>query len=112
MAVPAWEILVSVTLGQLTTTSVDEPELPPAALPTPKVALLRTVPQVVVEVVEVMWTWTEAPEACSSGAQLSVLVDTLSLHDALPILVATTFQLSPVVGRVSAMVTAWATPGP
>src|SRR6266568_4590394 len=109
-------VLVSARVAQLTTMSVAVPESPEPALVESKLAWLDTVPQVAVEVVEVMWTLTEPPEAArSSGPQLRVLVVVpvmAQLEAVVAPAVVSTLQLRPVVGRVSAMVTPWATPAP
>src|SRR6266568_2476410 len=113
-------VLVSVRSAQLTTMSVVGTRVvavsPEPALVESKLAWLDTVPQVAVEVVEVMWTLTEPPEAArSSGPQLRVLVVVpvmAQLEAVVAPAVVSTHQLRPVVGRVSAMVTPWATPAP
>src|SRR6266436_4161177 len=109
LTVPWSAVLVIVMLAQLTVIGtgpmVGLPSLLVVAL-----ALLSTVPQVAAVVGEVMWTWTEAEGARSTGPKCRTPAVMVQVPVVPP---ASMLQLRPaLVGRVSETVTLRAVPAP
>src|SRR5438045_9618984 len=96
--------------------SVASPESPEPALPEPKLAVLDSVPQVVVSVALVMWTLTDSPLASSSLPQCRLWVVaavpvTAQFEAVVAPVAVSTAQRQPVAGRGSSwVVRSWPRP--
>src|SRR6266481_8168123 len=109
LTVPWSATLVMVTTAQLTMIGIG-PALGLPSLLVVAEAVLLTVPQVAEVVGEVMWTWTEAEGARSTGPKLRFPAVSVQLP---VVLVPSMLQLSPaLVGTVSETVTLRAMPSP
>src|SRR6266571_3935719 len=109
LTVPWSATLVMVMTAQLTMIGIGPTEGLPSLVVVAEAELL-TVPQVAEVVGEVMWTWTEAPGARSTGPKCRTPAVMVQVPVVAP---ASMLQLRPeLVGRVSETVTLRAMPSP